>query len=189
MGELYLVAGLGNPGPPYAKTRHNVGFEVVDHLIHRYRMEAGRPQKQALVSRGMLSGCETLLCKPQTYMNDSGAPVGALLRYFKIPVEHLVVVHDELDFEVGEVRLKQGGGHGGHNGLRSLIACVGAEFGRIRMGIGKPPSKASGADFVLSRFNVAEREWIDNAVVQAGQAVETVLQVGIKAAMNELNRR
>ena len=186
---MHLLVGLGNPGPQYAQTRHNVGFEVIDALAAKYRFPALRLQRQAAAARGFVGDCEAILCKPQTYMNESGMAVGAWARYYKVPTANLLVVHDELDFPVGEVRLKAGGGHGGHNGLRSIIGHLDADFARVRVGIGKPPSAARGADFVLSRFESAERQWIDGAIDAAIEAVEQFLTQGIVAAMNRCNRR
>jgi len=184
---MFFIVGLGNPGSKYDGTRHNVGFEVVETLARRHGFPGLRTFGNADVSKGRIGSANVLLVEPTTYMNLSGDAVGAVLRFYKGAVEDLLVIHDELDFEPGEVRVKQGGGHGGHNGLRSIVAHVGREFSRIRIGIGKPPS--NGAEHVLSRFDRATREIIDEAVDNSADAVEAILDVGIKAAMNRINRR
>ncbi len=186
---MYLVVGLGNPGPQYDLTRHNVGFEAVDLLAQQWHFGALRASRQALVARGTLAAQDVLLCKPQTFMNESGRAVGALARFYKVAPEAIVVIHDELDFAAGAVRLKQAGGHGGHNGLRSIISHLDANFARIRIGIGKPATAAQGADFVLSRFSRAERSCIDAALLEATAATESILRLGMAAAMNAHNRR
>ena len=185
---MRLVVGLGNPGPEYAGTRHNIGFEVCDHLSRMGRFDPERLFKNALVQRGTLANNEILLVKPQTFMNLSGDAVGAILRFYKALPEELIVVHDELDFAPGVVKLKPGGGHGGHNGLRSIASHVSADFIRIRIGIGKPPSAARGADHVLSRFDAASRVLMNEAIVTAADAVVTVLTEGLQRAMNRVNQ-
>lgn len=186
---MQLVVGLGNPGPQYDGTRHNIGFEVVDCLAARYRFDAPRNAKNAMVNKGRIQGQDVLLVKPQTYMNRSGDSVGALARYYKVEPGAVIVVHDELDFVPGEVRLKPHGGAGGHNGLRSLIEHIGKEFPRIRMGVGKPASAAHGADYVLSRFDKGSRVAMDEAVVVACEAVEAIVVDGLAAAMNRFNQK
>jgi PTH1 family peptidyl-tRNA hydrolase len=186
---MHLVVGLGNPGREYEKTRHNVGFEVIDELARAGSFGGFKTQANARVAKGTIGGNETLLVKPMTFMNLSGDAVGSLLRFYKLGPEALVVVHDELDFEPGVVRVKIGGGHGGHNGLKSIIAHVSRDFTRVRVGVGKPPSREVGADHVLSGFDKKERALVDEAVALAVKAVETILSEGIPAAMNEFNRR
>lgn len=186
---MHLVVGLGNPGREYEKTRHNVGFEVIEKLAGAGSFGSFKTQANARVAKGRIGGNEVLLVKPMTFMNLSGDAVGSLLHYYKLGPEALVVVHDELDFEPGVVRVKIGGGHGGHNGLKSIIAHVSRDFTRVRVGVGKPPSREAGADHVLSGFDKKERALIDEAVALAVQAVETILSLGIPAAMNEFNRR
>lgn len=186
---MYLVVGLGNPGSEYAGTRHNIGFEVIDHLAARHRFDPSRSFKNAEVAKGRIAGEDVLLVKPLTYMNLSGDAVGAIARYYKVEAPQIIVVHDELDFVPGDVRLKIGGGHGGHNGLRSIMAHMGAEFVRVRMGIGKPSKSAQGADYVLSRFDTSSRRAMDDAIAAAAAAVDEVLAQGPAAAMNKINRR
>ena len=184
-----LVVGLGNPGREYARTRHNVGAETVGLLAERAgeKFKAGRDR--ALVADARLAGRRVLLAFPTTYMNESGQAVGALMRRHKLldPAQ-LIVVHDELDLPPGVVRVKVGGGLAGNNGLRSITQHLKTqEFVRVRIGIGKPPSKERGADHVLSRLPKAERELLDIAIVNAADSVEVLLAEGPDAAMRQFN--
>jgi peptidyl-tRNA hydrolase, PTH1 family len=185
---MWFVVGLGNPGREYAKTRHNVGFDVVDRLATRHRFSAVREMSGALTQKGRIFGQEVMLLQPQTYMNLSGDAVGAIVRFYKAEGESLIVVHDELDFEPGVVRMKVGGGHGGHNGLRSVISHMGDGFVRVRVGIGKPASKEEGADHVLSRPDPTTRKLMEEAIDKAADAVELVIAEGVPKAMNQVNR-
>ncbi|MBC8092278.1 MAG: aminoacyl-tRNA hydrolase [Pseudonocardia sp.] len=184
-----LVVGLGNPGPEYAETRHNVGFRVVELLATR--AGGGRFSKHrsnADVLEGRLAGRRVVLAKPRTYMNVSGGPVANLARYFSVPVEDIVVVHDELDLEFGVIRLKRGGGEGGHNGLRSITSSLGTrEYLRVRFGIGRPPGRQDPADFVLKRFSGAESKELDLAVDLAADAAEALLADGLEPAQNRFH--
>jgi peptidyl-tRNA hydrolase, PTH1 family len=186
---MWFVVGLGNPGREYERTRHNVGFDVIEKLGVRHRFPAARQVSGALTTRGRIAGQEVMLIAPQTYMNLSGDAVGAIVRFYKAEAESLIVVHDELDFEPGAVRVKVGGGHGGHNGLRSVMAHMGDEFVRVRVGIGKPASKAEGADHVLSRPDPTARKLMEEATDRAADAVELVIAEGVAQAMNRVNRR
>jgi PTH1 family peptidyl-tRNA hydrolase len=184
---MMLVVGLGNPGKKYDGTRHNVGFEIIRQVARQHGFPAAKSIKSAEVQKGSIGGQEVLLAQPMTYMNLSGDAVGGLARYYKIEVEDIVVVHDELDFEPGVVRIKNGGGHGGHNGLRSIIGHMGREFLRVRVGVGKP--EAEGADHVLSRFSGNERILINEAIDRAVKAVEMLVREGEEAAMRTFNRK
>lgn len=189
---MKLVVGLGNPGAQYHRTRHNVGFEVIQELARRHGLGPFKAMMKAEVSRGRVLGEEILLVQPMTYMNLSGDAVGALMRYFKGEPRDVIVVHDELDFEPGIVRIKNGGGHGGHNGVRSVIGHIGREFPRVRVGVGKPPrggKSGEGADHVLSPFNQKERVLIDEAVHLAADAVEGLLTEGLSRTMNRFNQK
>lgn len=186
----WLVVGLGNPGQPYAAHRHTLGYRVVDLLAQRagVRLAARRPQ--ALTGEGRLDGAGVVLAKPTTYMNESGGPVAGLVQYFKVGLDHLVVVHDELDLPLGVVRLKAGGGEGGHNGLRSVTASLGSPaYVRVRLGIGRPPGRMDPADFVLRGFPSAQREEAELLVVDGADAVEAVLARGLAAAQLEIHSR
>ena len=184
---MILVAGLGNPGRKYDGTRHNVGFEVIDLLANRYRYPVYKSWKKAETAKGRIAGVEVLLSKPQTFMNLSGDAVGPQLQFYKEEPASLIVVHDELDFDPGCVKIKSAGGHGGHNGLKSIMNHVGRDFQRVRVGIGKPPKVARGADFVLSPFNKETRVLIDEAIERAADAVELIVEHGVKEAMSRFN--
>jgi PTH1 family peptidyl-tRNA hydrolase len=183
-----LVVGLGNPGPEYAETRHNIGVHVVSLLGGRIGGRFGRHKVNADVLEGRLAGRRVVLAVPRTYMNVSGGPVAGLLRYYSVPPSELVVVHDDLDLGFGVVRLKLGGGEGGHNGLRSLTTSLGTkDYLRVRFGIGRPPGRQDPADFVLKRFSGAERKELDFAVDLAADAVEALLRDGLEAAQNRFH--
>jgi PTH1 family peptidyl-tRNA hydrolase len=186
--ERSLVVGLGNPGPRYAATRHNAGAMVLDLLAARMggRFKAHRSGSE--IVEGRLGGVPVVLAKPTSFMNLSGGPIVNAARFFKIPVEQVVVVHDELDLPFGSLRLKRGGGDGGHNGLRSATASLGSkEYLRVRFGIGRPPGRQDPADYVLREFSGAERKDLAFLVDRAADAVETVLFRGLDAAQNEYN--
>lgn len=172
-----MVVGLGNPGPDYARTRHNIGFFVADLIAARM---AGRfsthKRSGADVSEGRLVGRRTVLVKPRSFMNVSGGPVTAAARFFSIDTVDLIVIHDDLDLELGVVRLKRGGGEGGHNGLRSISKSLGSkDYLRVRVGIGRPPGRMDPADYVLKPFASAERSAVELACEEAADAVELLL--------------
>ena len=186
-----LVVGLGNPGEEYAKTRHNVGAEVVEVLARRHggRLKKSRKER-ALVDDVRIDGLRMALAVPLTYMNDSGRAVAPLAKHFDVDPSRLVVVHDELDLPPAVLKLKVGGGLAGHNGLRSIKDHLKSdEFVRVRIGVGKPPSKERGADHVLSRVSKRDREEMAVTVEEAADAVEMILRDGIDAAMNRYNTR
>jgi PTH1 family peptidyl-tRNA hydrolase len=185
--------GLGNPGPGYAGNRHNVGAMVLDEVAARagVRLSAGKgPRARALAGDGRLAGRRVVLARPLTYMNESGSPVRGLLDYHKLPVEDLVVIHDELDIPFAAVRLKRGGGEGGHNGLRSVTRAVGSkDYLRVRVGIGRPPGRQDPADFVLKDFSSTERKELELLVAEAADALELLLAKGLETAQNEVHPR
>jgi peptidyl-tRNA hydrolase, PTH1 family len=189
----FLVVGLGNPGPGYAGNRHNVGAMVLDELAARagIRLSAGKgARSRALAGEGRLVGRRVVLTRPLTYMNESGGPVRGLLDYHHVPVEDLVVVHDELDLPFETVRLKRGGGEGGHNGLRSITRSTGTkDYLRVRVGIGRPPGRQDAADFVLKDFSSTERKQLDLLIGEAADATELLLTKGLEAAQNEVHPR
>ncbi|KQY38939.1 aminoacyl-tRNA hydrolase [Nocardia salmonicida] len=184
-----LVVGLGNPGPEYERTRHNVGFLVADVLAERIGGRFAVHKKSgADLLQARLDGRQILLAKPRTYMNLSGRPVAALAKFFSVPVDQVIVVHDELDLPFGTLKLKQGGGEGGHNGLRSISqALTTKEYLRTRIGIGRPPGRQDPADYVLKPFAAPERKEVPVIVEQAADAVELLLKVGLEAAQNNLH--
>lgn len=185
----WLVVGLGNPGKEYAANRHNVGFMVADLLASRLGAKMGRAKRmQAEVAEGRLGfgGPKLVLVKPLTFMNLSGAPVVQLAQFFKVPVAHVIAVHDELDVPFGQVRAKLGGGEGGHNGLRSMSKSLASkEYARVRFGIGRPPGRQEPADFVLADFSSAERKELDFLVDRAADVVEAVVLEGVEWAQNK----
>jgi peptidyl-tRNA hydrolase, PTH1 family len=191
VSEPYLIVGLGNPGSEYERTRHNVGFWALDLLQAQLRFSDFKEKFGGAWTKGTFrqgaTTSELLLLKPLTYMNKSGEPTQALASFFKVPVSNIIVIHDELDFEPGVVRLKQGGGAGGHNGLRSLISCVGADFVRVRLGVGKPRSAQHGADHVLSAPPKAELLALEEAAQRSADAALLTIERGIKLAMNSVN--
>lgn len=179
MDDHWLVVGLGNPGPGYAGNRHNVGQLVLAALADRASTTFKNHRANAVVANtpGLI------LAKPNSFMNLSGGPVAALLRFYKLGPERLIVLHDELDIPFDTVRLKLGGGHGGHNGIRDIISAVGSgDFIRVRIGIGRPPGRQPAADFVLRDFTAAERTLLANTVVDAADAVELIVSQGLNAA-------
>lgn len=183
-----LVVGLGNPGDQYARTRHNVGAEVVELLAARHGARLRKGKERALADEVTVAGRRLALAVPTTYMNESGQSVRALVRRYGVTPEQLVVVHDELDLPVAALKCKAGGGLAGHNGLRSIKAHLHTDaFLRVRIGVGKPVSKERGADHVLNKFSKRERAEIDVTLERAADAVETILAEGIDAAMNRFN--
>lgn len=188
---MFLVVGLGNPGPRYADTRHNFGFLALDALASRLGADPFRDKFSALTSRASCGAEEVILLKPQTFMNLSGQSAQPAAAFFKVAVPQVIVLHDELDLPFGEIRLKQGGGHAGHNGLRSLIERFGApDFLRVRLGIGRPPPTFRDvADYVLARFDAEERPRIPELCDRAADVVRDVVSLGLTGAMNRHNTR
>jgi PTH1 family peptidyl-tRNA hydrolase len=185
-----LVVGLGNPGDEFARTKHNVGAEVVDALAARHGGRLRKGKERALVDEVSIDGRRVALAIPLTYMNDSGESVRLLVRRYGVDPEALVVVHDELDLPAAALRVKSGGGLAGHNGLRSIKSHLHTDaFLRVRIGVGKPSTKERGADHVLSRFPKRERDEVDVTIQEAADAVETIATEGIDAAMNLFNAR
>jgi peptidyl-tRNA hydrolase, PTH1 family len=186
--QRWLIAGLGNPGDEYAGNRHNCGFMVADVLALRMGARFKRDRSRARVAEGRLAGFPVTLAKPQSFMNLSGGPVASLRAFYKIPPERIVVVHDELDLPFGAVRVKQGGGDNGHNGLRSVTAALGTrDYLRVRVGIGRPPGRMDPADFVLHDFSAAERKVLPDVLERAADAVEALLRQGLAATQNEFH--
>lgn len=189
MSSIRLIVGLGNPGREYESTRHNAGFWWVDELAHSQNLNFRNEAKfYGLMARGRLHGQEVFLFKPQTFMNVSGRAVGALAQFHKIEPAEILVAHDELDLQPGVARLKLGGGHGGHNGLKDIIAHLGSkDFWRLRIGIGHPGERAEVVNFVLNDPRREERELIDGAMLQAQNVAHLVIEGKIEAAMLKLH--
>ncbi len=185
---MKLIVGLGNPGPKYRGTRHNVGFDVLDALAGRHHLAFESAPAEALIARWRRpEACDVLLAKPLTYMNNSGVAVGELLRYFKIDVANLLVVVDEVQLPLGRLRARARGSAGGHNGLKSIIAHLGSEFCRLRLGIGRGDGRRDLADHVLARFDRDEAAEVERMTVRAADAVEMFVTDGIAAVMNAFN--
>ena len=189
MAEPLLVVGLGNPGDNYARTRHNLGFMVADLLAARLGSKfKAHKRSGAEVITGRLAGRSVVLAKPRCYMNESGRQVGPLAKFYSVPPADIIVVHDELDLDFGRIRLKLGGGEGGHNGVRSVAAGLGTtDFQRVRIGIGRPPGRKDPAAFVLENFTAAERPEIPTICEQAADATELLIELGLEPAQNRVH--
>jgi len=189
VAEPLLVVGLGNPGENYARTRHNVGFMVADVLAARLGAKfKAHKRSGAEISTGRLAGRSVVLAKPRCYMNESGRQVGPLAKFYSVQPSDIVVLHDELDLDFGRIRLKLGGGEGGHNGLRSVAAALGTkDFHRVRIGIGRPPGRKDPAAFVLEPFNAAERAEVPTICEQAADAAEMLIELGLEPAQNRVH--
>ncbi len=188
LAQTYLIAGLGNLGRQYSRTRHNIGFMVVDRLAQRLGLSFQRVQLRALVADGRYAGQRLLLAKPQTYMNESGQAVGALARFYKIPLERLMVAHDDVDLPFGTLRIRPGGGSAGQKGVASIIASLGTEnFPRMRLGIGRPPGSRVAAAYVLQEFSRAEEALLSEFLERAVDALLVFITDGLERAMNRFN--
>ena len=188
--DIKLIVGLGNPGAEYARTRHNAGFWLADEVARRhggtFRFEG---KHQAELARVRIAGQEIWLAKPMTFMNRSGGPVSSVLGFYKLAPTQMLVAHDEIDLPSGTVRLKDAGGHGGHNGLRDLIAAQGDAFWRLRIGVGHPGNSKEVVDFVLTQAGKDEQRTIDDTIVAGADAIEEMLRSGAQIAMNKLHSR
>ena len=189
MAEPLLVVGLGNPGPQYAKNRHNLGFMVADLLAQRMGTPFKVHKKSgAEVATGRLGQHSVVLAKPRVYMNESGRQIGPLAKFYSVTPADVIVIHDELDIDFGKVRLKLGGGEGGHNGLRSIANSLGTkDFHRVRIGIGRPPGRKDPAAFVLENFATTERDEVPVICEQAADATELLIELGLEPAQNRLH--
>lgn len=188
--DVTLIVGLGNPGPTYAGNRHNIGAMVLDVLADRIgeRFRAHKARAEVAEGRASIGGPRLILAKPGSYMNLSGGPVAALLRFYHLAAEAVIVVHDELDIPFGSVRVKQGGGEGGHNGLKSISAAIGSKnYLRVRCGIGRPPGRMDPADFVLRDFSSAERADLGIVLGEAADAAVMLVTDGLTATQNRIH--
>jgi PTH1 family peptidyl-tRNA hydrolase len=188
---MFLIVGLGNPGDKYDHTRHNVGFDVLTILSEKLRIPITRLKSRALVGEGQFMGEKVALCKPQTYMNLSGEAVQALMHWYKVPPENLLVIYDDIDLDAGWLRIRKDGSAGTHNGMRSIVACIGTDaFPRIRVGIGCRPPQFELADWVLSHYNTpAERQTAFDAYTQAADAAIEWMKSGVQSAITRFNTK
>lgn len=188
MTDRHIIVGLGNPGREYDNTRHNIGFRCVDALAAAHGLTFAKKQSRALIADGLIADHKVLLAKPQTFMNLSGESVSSLLAFYKVPLKNLLVISDDMDIPLGTIRIKPGGSAGGQNGLRSIITYLGTQnFARMRLGIGRPPGRMEGADYVLQDFAKGDAILIDETVARAVKAVETWLRSGLDLAMTRHN--
>ena len=184
-----VIAGLGNPGKQYERTRHNVGFMAVDLLAQRHGLKFDKMMSRGITAVGEINGTKVALVKPQTFMNISGECIGPVLKFYKSQPSDLLVLVDELDIPAADLRLRKSGGAAGHNGMRSIITHVGTqEFARMRIGIGRPPGRMDPADYVVRKFDRGEAALFDDALSRAVDAVEIWLKLGIEMAMNRANK-
>lgn len=185
---MYIIAGLGNPGEKYDNTRHNAGFLTIDALASKYNIDVREKAHKALIGKGVIEGQKVILAKPQTYMNVSGESIRALVDYYKIAQEELIIIFDDISLEPGQLRIRKKGSAGGHNGIKNIIAQTGTQnFMRVKVGVGEKPKGWDLADHVLGRFDAADRERVEAAIGDAVAATELVLSGEIDAAMNEFN--
>ena len=187
---MYLIVGLGNPGREYEHTRHNAGFDAIDVLAGKLGADVKEQKHKGLCGKGMIAGEKVILLKPQTFMNLSGESVRAAADFYKIDAEHMIVLYDDIDLDVGKLRVRAKGSAGGHNGIKNIIAHMGTqEFPRVRIGVGAKPDRMDLADYVLGRFSQVERPVMEDAFEEAAEAAIAVVEDGIDAAMNRFNRK
>src|SRR6056297_2519110 len=185
---LWLIAGLGNPGRKYSRSRHNAGFMALDRIAQNWRIRMGRRKFDAEFGTGKIDGADAVLVKPMTYMNRSGLPISRAAAFFQIPLDHVLVIHDDIDIGYGHIKIKKKGGHGGHNGLRSIIDAVGSgDFPRVRIGIGRPEGPMDISDYVLGNFTAKEWREFEPIPDKAADAVKTILRHGVNEGMNRFN--
>ena len=185
---MYIIAGLGNPTREYEKTRHNVGFEVIDVLADMLGTTVEEKKFKGCYGRGIIGGEKVLLLKPQTFMNLSGESIRAASDFYKVDPEHIIIIYDDISLDVGQLRIRKKGSAGGHNGIKNIIAHLGTqEFPRIKVGVGDKPKKMDLADYVLSRFSKEDRAAMEDAFKEAAKAVEVMITEGMDIAMNQFN--
>lgn len=185
---MFLIVGLGNPGPEYEQTRHNLGFQVVDELARRLNITSFREKHHSFLAEGKIAGHRVLLAEPQTFMNESGAAVRGLVAWYKIEPQKVIVIYDDVDLEVGQIRVREKGSAAGHHGVESVIASLGmSEFIRVRLGIGRESPIADVTDYVLQKIPAAQRPLFDDAIQVAAEAVIEIITSGLTTAMNKYN--
>ena len=173
---MRLLVGLGNPGSDYAKNRHNIGFMAVDNIVYRHSFAPFRSKFQGQLCEGKIAGQKVLILKPTTYMNESGKAVQAAMAFYKLPLEDIIVFHDEMDLAAGKIRMKTGGGHAGHNGIRSIQSHIGADFQRVRLGVGHPGDKEKVVGHVLKDFSKADQQWLDKMIKAIGENADLLIK-------------
>lgn len=187
---MYIIAGLGNPAGEYDKTRHNVGFAVIDVLAEQYGIDISGKKHKALYGKGLIEGRKVILAKPQTFMNLSGESIRAMAEYYKTEPARIIIVYDDISLAPGQLRIRLKGSAGGHNGIKNIIACLGTqEFSRIKVGIGAKPPRMELAAYVLSRFSANEQKLMDEAFRQAAKAAVMMMTEGPDRAMNVFNKK
>ncbi len=187
---MYLIAGLGNPDLKYAATRHNVGFEAVIRMHDELKFTPERAKFQAMISQGNIGGEPCILCRPMTYMNNSGIAIQAVANFYKIPADHVIVIYDDVSLPFGQLRLRKGGSAGGHNGMKSIISHLGTQdFPRVRIGVGEKPQGWDLADYVLAKFTAEEVVGIRETIAEAADAAEAIVSKGMDKAMNLYNTK
>lgn len=185
---MYVIVGLGNPGKQYEHTRHNVGFDVIDILAKEYGISVTKIKHKALIGEGRVGSEKVILVKPQTYMNLSGETLIDIYNYYKVDSNNIVVIYDDIDLEVGKIRIRKKGSGGTHNGMKSILKCLGTnEFPRVRIGVSKPRQGQDLADFVLSRFRKEEADDIQDGLEKAAKAVDFMIRENLDLAMNKYN--
>lgn len=190
MEQLYIIAGLGNPGKQFENTRHNIGFEVIDELSRRWNINVSKIKFKGLCGEGNVESNKVLLLKPQTYMNLSGESIREAVNWYKVPISNLIVIFDDIDLPPGKIRVRPSGSAGTHNGMKSVIYQLQDDsFPRIKIGIGANPDYMDLADYVLGKFTPDERKTIDKSLLAACDAVQCILKYGINDAMNKFNRK
>ncbi|MDR1773253.1 MAG: aminoacyl-tRNA hydrolase [Clostridioides sp.] len=186
---MYVVVGLGNPGKQYENTRHNIGYCVIDKIAQKYNVSVNKIKHKALTAEIRMGSEKVILVKPITYMNLSGESVIDIYNFYKVDLENIIVVYDDIDLDIGSLRIRKKGSAGSHNGMKSIVQCLGSkDFPRIRVGISKPDPRMNLADFVLSRFSKEDQKNIDESIEKASQAVEVIIEENIDLAMNNYNK-
>ena len=189
MDNIYIIAGLGNPGSRYDNTRHNVGFDAIDLLASKYGITLSKIKFKALYGEGTIEGSRVLLVKPQTFMNLSGESVRDIVEWYKVPMERLIIIYDDIDLAPGKIRVRPRGSSGSHNGMRNIIYLLQKDdFPRVRIGIGKPPENWDLADYVLSKFSPEDRKIANESILKATEAVAEIIKSGMEPAMNKFNK-
>ena len=187
---MYIIAGLGNPTREYEKTRHNVGFDTIDVLADMYRIDVDTKKHKALIGKGIIEGQKVILAKPQTFMNLSGESLRPIMDFYKLEPEDFIIIHDDIDLDVGRLRIRRKGSAGGHNGLKSIISHLGSmDFPRVKIGVGEKPKGYDLADYVLGHFPVEERKVMDDATKTAAEAIRMIITESADAAMNHFNSK